>query len=647
MRFRDDGGNLGFGLLSATLTGLLAASTGQGLAAATPTAEQALKLTPVQADVDFERVKESELSNCTIKAESVDGKTGWVVRGPAGQVLRQFIDSNKDNVVDLWCYYNEGFEVYRDIDSNFNGKADQYRWLNTAGTRWALDHDENGTIDQWKRISAEEVSAEAVGALATHDANRFQCLLLSPEELRGLGLGPERQKSLREKIEQAPAAFKSNSRKQKALSAKSMWVQFGGLRPALVPAGTDDSTSDLIVYENVISMVETDGKTNQVVVGTLVQVGDTWRLIDSPSLLDTKSELAGGSFFQPFSRTRPGAGGDSGLSQQMQELLQKLEQLDQQATHGTPEAQAANAAERCDVLEKIAQSAPTAEDRAQWIRSLAETISAAVQTGVMPDGTDRLKALHAKLTQDQGSEELAAYVHFRYITALYNRDLQDGEKGDFAKVQKRWLNNLKKYVADYPRSADTAEAMLQLGTNEEFSGEEEEAKKWYGQIVDQFPKSPTAAKAAGAITRLDSVGKTLKLHGAGLTGKTVDLAQLRKKVVLIQYWATWCEPCKADLETIKDVLAKYGKDGFTVVSISLDNKKEDVTAYLKKHSLPWTHIFEPGGLDSRLANELGVLTLPTMLLVDQDGKVVNRGINAAEIDREVKALLQQTADNRK
>ncbi|HWB10874.1 MAG TPA: thioredoxin-like domain-containing protein [Pirellulales bacterium] len=647
MRFRDDGVHLTFTLLSATLTGLLAASTSPTLAAATPTAEQALKLTPVQADVEFERANDSDLSKCTIKAESIDGKTGWVVRGPAGQVLRQFIDSNKDNVVDLWCYYNEGIEIYRDIDSNFNGKADQYRWLNTAGTRWALDHDEDGTVDEWKRISAEEVSAEAVAALASHDARRFERLLLTGEELKGLGLGPERQKSLREKIEQAPAAFKSNARKQKGLSAKSVWLQFGGTRPGLVPAGTDESTNDLICYENVISMVETDGKPGQVVVGTLVQVGDIWKLIDSPSLLDTKSELAAAPFFQPFARTRPGAGTDSGLSQQMQELLQKLEQLDQQSTHGTPEVQAANAAERCDVLEKIAESAPTAEDRAQWLRSLAETISASVQTGVMPDGTDRLKALHAKLAQEPGSEDLAAYVQFRYITALYNRELQSDEKIDFPQVQKKWLKNLKKYVADYPQSADTAEAMLQLGTNEEFSGEEEEAKKWYGQIVDQFPKSASAAKAAGAITRLDSVGKILKFHGAGLTGKTVDLSQFRKKVVLIQYWATWCEPCKADLETIKDAVAKYGKDGFTVVSISLDNKKEDVAAYLKKHTLPWTHIFEPGGLDSRLANELGVLTLPTMLLVDQDGKVVNRGINAAEIDREVKALLQQTADTRK
>lgn len=625
----------------------LASLSGQSLAASTPTAEQALKLTPVQADVDFERPRETDLSKCTIKAESVDGKTGWVVRGPAGQVLRQFIDSNNDNVVDLWCYYKDGIEVYRDIDANHNGKADQYRWFNSAGTRWGSDKNEDGQIDQWRRISAEEVSAEAVAALATHDANRFQCLLLSPEELKDLALGNQREKVLAEKIDQAVSAFKSQARKQKGLSAKSTWLQFGGMRPSLVPAGTDDSTKDLLVYENVISMVETDGKPSQVLLGTLVQVGDNWRLIDSPSLLDGKSEIAGDApFFQP-QRARGGTVAAGGIDQKTQELLQKLEKLDEQATRATNDKdQAAIVAERCDVLEKIAAAAATPEDRAQWLRNLAETIGAAVQSGTMPDGIERLKSLQEKLAGEKGSEDLAAYVQFRYLTALYNYELQ-GDPDNFPKVQKRWLHNLKEYVTNYPRSGDAAEAMLQLGTAEEFAGEEEEAKNWYRQIVENFANSTSAAKAAGATTRLDCVGKKLSLKGASLTGKVVDLAQFRRKAVLIQYWATWCGPCKEDMQQIKDALAKYGKDGFTVISISLDNNRDDVVAYLKSHSLPWAHIYEPGGLDSRLANELGVLTLPTMLLVDQDGKVVNRGINAAEIDRELKALLQQTASNRK
>src|SRR5262245_1696443 len=137
--------------------------------AASPTVEQALKLAPIQKDVDYDVPSAAEAPKCTIKAEKLGGQTGWVVRSPGGQILREFVDTNGDNVVDRWSYFKDGIEIYRDIDENFNGKADQYRWLNTAGIRWGIDKDEDGRIDSWKTISAEEVTAEVVHALRDKD----------------------------------------------------------------------------------------------------------------------------------------------------------------------------------------------------------------------------------------------------------------------------------------------------------------------------------------------------------------------------------------------------------------------------------------------------------------------------------------------
>src|SRR5690348_4731085 len=104
-------------------------------AADAPTPTDALKLTPIQQLVDFTTPAKEEIAQCTIAPEKENGMTCWVVRNPQGTILRRFADTNNDNVVDQWCYYLNGVEVYRDIDSNFNGKADQYRWFNTAGTR--------------------------------------------------------------------------------------------------------------------------------------------------------------------------------------------------------------------------------------------------------------------------------------------------------------------------------------------------------------------------------------------------------------------------------------------------------------------------------------------------------------------------------
>ena len=111
----------------------------------------------------------------------------------AGQGLRRFLDTNNDNKVDMWCYYKDGIEVYRDLDTDFDGKTDQYRWLNTAGTKWGLDPDEDGRINSWKTISPEEVSAEVVAGLRDKDAARFLRLLPTADEIATLGLGEKQR----------------------------------------------------------------------------------------------------------------------------------------------------------------------------------------------------------------------------------------------------------------------------------------------------------------------------------------------------------------------------------------------------------------------------------------------------------------------
>jgi thiol-disulfide isomerase/thioredoxin len=110
-------------------------------------------------------------------------------------------------------------------------------------------------------------------------------------------------------------------------------------------------------------------------------------------------------------------------------------------------------------------------------------------------------------------------------------------------------------------------------------------------------------------------------------------------VVLVHYWATTSEPCKVELAQLKELQAKYGKDGFALVGVSLDSDGQDLVDYLKRNRLPWPQLFEPGGLDSRYASELGIILLPTMILIDDKGKVVNRGIHITEVDNELRKLL--------
>lgn len=602
-----------------------------------PSPEEALKLAPVQKDADYDKPGAPDAAKCSIKAEKFSGKTGWIVRDAAGQILRNFLDTNGDNVVDQWSYYKAGIEVYRDVDTNFNGKADQCRWLNVGGTRWGVDKNEDGQIEAWKVISAEEVSAEVVAAIATQDTHRFERLLATPNEINSLGIESQRSKELLTKVASAAADFAKLAREKKLLTPDSKWVYFGGGRPGLVPA-SGDGTADLVVYENVSAMIDTGGKNGQVEIGTFVRIGDTWRLTDVPAAL---TGAQGFTFFGAAEKSEEVAGtGSAAPSEDMLKLLKELEDIDKaMATASAPEQLMKLNARRADLVEKLAHDADTPEDQETWYRDLGDTVLAAVQTGTYPEGVERLERV-AKELAENGRPEAASIVQFRLTKAKYFVAQQGGD--NFAQVQERWLKDLEQFVSDHPTSADAADAMMELATAHEFAGSDAKALKWYAEIAKSFPKSPVLATAKGAQTRLESVGKQLNIVGKkfGVAGNTgLSNPSYKGKVVLLHYWSSDVNVCRAEIPQLQDMQAKYAKSGFAILSVSLDRDPKALQEYLSTKKLPWETIYEPGGITGRLATEMGIHTVPTMLLLDKQGRVINRGIHAAELDSELRKLL--------
>ena len=611
--------------------------------AATPTVKQALGLRPMQADVDYDRPTGAAIEKCTVKAESSKSGSGWVVRDGAGQLLRKFLDTNRDNKVDRWCYFKDGIEVYRDVDANFNGKSDQYRWLGTAGTRWGMDKDEDRQIDSWRIISAEEVSAEVVAALRDRDASRFKRVLLTANELDSLGVGVKVGSELAKKVKSASTTFPAVAQRQKVVTADSNWIHFGGNIPGVLPSGTDGSTKDVIVYDNVTAVVETDGKHAQIAIGTLVKVENTWRVVDLPQGLIAGQANATntGIFFNaahtPVPEDVPGA---PAIDDKLQKLITEFERINRTIESAVSSAQKKTLnEERAIVLEQLVKASKEKDDRNNWIRQYTDTVSGAAQMGNYPGGLERMKKFYESLSKDGDKTAAAAYLKYRTIDVAYSLAVQD-PKAEYEKVQATWLEQLEGFIAQYPKAEDAADAMLQIGLAREFDGKDDEAKVWYKRIVSDFPSSEYVKKASGAVRRLDSVGKPIRLQGRTSDGRALDTASYRGKVLLIHYWATWCEPCKQELSTLKNLQAKYGAKGFSLVGVSLDNERADLTNYLRTNRLAWPQLFEEGGLDSRLANELGILTLPAMILVDNQGKVVKRSIHAAELDVELGKLIR-------
>ncbi len=626
-----------FGLQRICLHGTATASLlicGNAALAQNPTAAEALGLAPVQTDVDFAKPTAEEIKKCRVEVVG-GGKTGWIVSDANGATLRRFVDNNGDQKIDLWCYFKDGIEVYRDVDSNFDGKADQYRWLGVAGLRWGVDDDQDGAIDHWKQISAEEVSSEVVDALRTKDAQRFKRVLLTKEELDELGLDKTRAEQIAERITAAGKDFAALAEKHKAATAKTTWFNFAATRPGVIPAGADGAAKDVEIYDNAAAMIETSGKNSQIAIGTLVRVGSTWKVIDLPQGVGGSEVTSAGFFFNaPIQNRDPAAevANDSGISKESQEILQQLEKIDAQlATAEDEKSKTKLNTQRADIQEKLITSAANKEEASMWVRQMADSISAAVQTGGYEGGVDRLQALFNKVSDDPKLKDFVCYVQWRFMQAAYGVSIQK-EGADFTKIQESWMKGLEAFIAQFPSHPDSSEAYFQLAMTHDLMGREEEALKFYSQIMEKFPQLEVAKKAGGARTRLRSAGQVLDVKGKTLDGKPVSLSDLRGRVVLVHYWDSANSQCKEDLEALAQLQIKYARE-FTLLGVNLDYKKENALAAVRELGVNWPQLYEPGGMDGRLATELGIVNVPTMLLIGKDGKVINRQIYVAELSK--------------
>lgn len=609
--------------------------------AAAPTPENALALKPVQAGVDYEKVASEKQAECKVIDIDRNDWSGWEVIAKDGTLLRRFADTNGDQQIDLWCYFKFGVEVYRDIDRNFNGKTDEYRWLATGGTRWGLDQDEDGLIDAWKQISAEEVTAEVVAALRERDADRFAPLVISDKEVGSLGLGDAKMKQIGALATAATRGFGDLAEEQEVVATDAIWVQFAAGTPGVVPAGTEESTRDLIVYENAVAMFEQASGGGQFMVGTLVQVGPaTWRVVSLPVLGEDSVPLAGagGNFFAPDTATANAVMENAGSAQKTQDLVARLEAIDTQLIAAKDPAAVAKLHEaRAGIVEKLIGVSTTKEDREIWFRQLVDTLSVSSQTNAYPGGLERLKTVAQRFAGDDQS--LSAYADYQAISAEYMaRQTPDA---DFAKVQEWYISALGRFVERYPRVPEAAQAWLNLALSKEFEDKDSEALAYYRKVVSLFPGADSGEMAAGAIRRLESVGQQVELQGTTIKGKPFRLSSLRGKPVVVHYWATWCEPCKQDMKQLRRLLAAYQQAGLQVVGVNVDRKKSDAERYLQQTQVPWVQLYEAGGLEgSRLAREFGVQTLPTMMLIDPSGKVVRHNVRTAELQVELERIRQ-------
>ena len=148
------------------------------------------------------------------------------------------------------------------------------------------------------------------------------------------------------------------------------------------------------------------------------------------------------------------------------------------------------------------------------------------------------------------------------------------------------------------------------------------------------------AEVAGQLKQLDSVGKPLDLQFTAVDGREVDMGKLKGKVVLVDFWATWCGPCVREVPNVKATYDQLHPKGFEIVGISLDKDKNKLTDFVGEHKMEWPQFFDGLCWQNKYARQYEIASVPSMWLVDKKG-VLRDIFGESGLSRKVTKLLAE------
>jgi thiol-disulfide isomerase/thioredoxin len=176
----------------------------------------------------------------------------------------------------------------------------------------------------------------------------------------------------------------------------------------------------------------------------------------------------------------------------------------------------------------------------------------------------------------------------------------------------------------------------------ELNGDKAAADAWRHKLVDSpFPDVVKLARSELSREYILSHPKPVDMKFTALDGSAFDMEKYRGKVVLIDFWATWCVPCVEELPNVKACYEKYHDKGFEVVGISLDREGDrgKLADFVKKHGIAWPQFFDGKEKDNVFALKYGIRGIPAVLLLDREGKIVETEARGPDLEPKVRKYL--------
>ncbi|MBX7206701.1 MAG: TlpA family protein disulfide reductase [Verrucomicrobiaceae bacterium] len=212
------------------------------------------------------------------------------------------------------------------------------------------------------------------------------------------------------------------------------------------------------------------------------------------------------------------------------------------------------------------------------------------------------------------------------------------------------MKGLKEIVASAEADKDTkgeASAILVLESEREIEEGTLKGADWTKQAEAHLKAYPDSRLNQAIQRQMDTQkqmadlkAKPVDLKFTAVDGREIDLAKLRGKVVLIDFWATWCGPCVGEIPNVVAAYEKLHGKGFEIVGISLDQDKEKLESFVKEKGMKWAQYFDGKGWQNEISSRFGIQSIPAMWLVNKKGMLVSNDVRGRLEEMVEKALKE-------
>jgi thiol-disulfide isomerase/thioredoxin len=266
------------------------------------------------------------------------------------------------------------------------------------------------------------------------------------------------------------------------------------------------------------------------------------------------------------------------------------------------------------------------------------TLHACAQKTVDYDA--QLEQLFQSIRMDIGSNQ-------KNLTKQLNAGLAGVEKLEsFIKTNKitdyptlkKWLDlyfATTQYVLDDPKQRTT---FLQSLTNSKFIPNEH--KTAFASAANDYIEKDRQEREYEAKFEIGKIFPALPKNTVDMNGKAISLNDYKGKIVLVDFWATWCGPCLSELPNVLAVYDKYKSKGFDILGINFDNEdRPKLERFLEEKNMPWRQIYDGKGWQSALSNHYGIKAIP-MTFILKDGKIIAKNLRGPQLMAKLDELFK-------